>query len=95
MAAYAINDVKVSDPAKMQEYQKQVPPIIAAYGGEYLVRGGEAEIIEGDWTPNRVVVLKFDSVEKAKAWYHSEEYAPMMKLRLEASKANFIIVEGS
>ena len=77
-----------------EEYKAQVPPSIEAYGGRFLVRGGQAETIEGDWTPGRFVMLEFPSVAQAKAWYDSEEYRDPRALRWSASSANMILVEG-
>jgi uncharacterized protein (DUF1330 family) len=94
MAAYIIVDVDIFDRARYQEYIDVVPPTIASYGGRFLVRGGAAEILEGTWKPKRVVVLEFDSVERAKQWWASEEYRLPKQLRQNASRANMIVVEG-
>ena len=75
MAAYVILDITVNDPAKFEYYKKLAPPAIEAYGGKYLVRGGSMEILEGDWKPNRVVILEFQSIEMAKNWINSPEYS--------------------
>ena len=75
MAAYVILDITVNDPAKYEDYKKLAPPAIEAYGGKYLVRGGSMEILEGDWKPNRVVILEFQSIEMAKNWINSPEYS--------------------
>ena len=93
MAAYLLVDVQVKDPEKYEEYKAQVPPSLEAYGGRFLVRGGQAETIEGDWTPGRFVMLEFPSVAQAKAWYDSEEYRDPRALRWSASSANMILVE--
>ena len=58
MAAYVIADIEVTDPAAFEEYRQKVAPLIAKYGGKYLVRGGVSETLEGDWAPNRLVVLE-------------------------------------
>ena len=63
MSAYVICDIEVTDSAGYQEYAQQAPPTIARHGGRYLVRGGAVDVLEGEWTPNRLVVLEFDSVE--------------------------------
>jgi uncharacterized protein (DUF1330 family) len=65
-----------------------------AHGGRYLVRGATREAVEGDWQPNRIVVLEFPGMERAKAWYASEETKPLKKERHWASRANIILVEG-
>jgi uncharacterized protein (DUF1330 family) len=94
MAAYIIVDVEILDRAKYDEYVKVVPQTIASYGGKFLVRGGAAETLEGAWRPNRVVVLQFDTVERAKQWWASEEYGAPKRLRQSASRADMIVVEG-
>jgi len=94
MAAYVIVDLVVTDPVEMEEYRKQVPATIAKYGGRYLVRGGAHHTVEGDWKPNRVVVLEFPSMEQAKRWYDCEEYRGPKAMRLRAGRTNLIMVEG-
>jgi len=94
MAGYVIVQVDVHDAEKFEQYRPQVPPTLEQYGGEYVVRGGPQECLEGTWHP-RTVVIKFASVEKARAWYDSEEYAAPKALRHSASNANLLIVEGA
>lgn len=94
MAAYVIAEVDVHDPALFEEYRKIVPATIAQYGGKYLVRGGATESKEGGWMPKRVVVLEFPSMDQARKWYHSTEYAPALAMRLKAAKNRMVIVEG-
>lgn len=77
MAAYVIVDIQVTDPAGYAEYVQLAPPIVVAYGGRYLVRGGALETLEGDWAPQRLVILEFPSVAQAKAWWDSLEYRPL------------------
>ena len=94
MAAYIIAEVEVTDRTKYEEYIKVAPPTIAACGGRYLVRAGKAESLEGDWDPKRIVVLEFDSFERAKEWWASEEYRAPKALRQSASISSIIVVEG-
>ena len=94
MAAYVIVDLTVTDLPTMEEYRQQVPATVAKYGGRFLVRGGAHQTIEGDWKPNRVVVLEFPSLEQARRWYDSEEYREPKAMRLRAGRANMIMVEG-
>ena len=94
MAAYVVVEVNVTDPQLFAEYAKGVPATIAAYGGKYLVRGGSVEPKEGGWTPKRVVILEFASMEQAQKWYHSAEYAPLLAMRLKAADSKLILVEG-
>jgi len=94
MSAYVIVEVNVNDPQLFAEYAKGVPATIAAYGGKYVVRGGGVESKEGGWTPKRVVVLEFPSMDQARKWYHSPEYKPLLDMRLKAANAKLILVEG-
>ena len=94
MAAYIFVEVDVRDPERYAEYVRMVPPTIAKYGGKFLVRGGRAEVLEGSWQPKRVVILEFRSVEDAKAWWGSEEYARPKALRQSASVTDMIVMEG-
>lgn len=95
MSAYIIVDVQVTDPEAYAGYIKLVPATVKAYGGKFIVRGGAAENLEGDWEPNRVVVLEFESVTQAKAWYNSEEYREPKGIRHGASHGKMIVVEGA
>jgi len=94
MSAYVIVEVTITDPQLFQEYGKGVPATIAAYGGKYLVRGGSVEPKEGGWSPKRVVVLEFPSMDQAQKWYHSAEYAPLLAMRLKAATSKMIMVQG-
>ena len=94
MAGYVIAEVDVQDAALFEEYRKLVPATIAKYGGKYVVRGGTTESKEGGWAPKRVVVLEFPTMERAREWYHSADYAPALAMRLKAAKSRMIIVEG-
>ncbi len=71
-----------------------VPPSLAAYGGRFLVRGGEVETLEGEWSPKRFVIVEFPSVERAKAWWGSEEYAAAKALRQATAHSRMIVVAG-
>ncbi len=95
MPAYIIAEVEITDPVTYEEYKKVVPPTIAAYGGKYHARGGKAENLEGDWIPKRVVILEFESYERAKEWWSSEEYRAPKLLRQSASITNMIVLDGS
>ena len=94
MAAYVIAEVDVHDAALFEDYRKLVPPTIAKYGGKYIVRGGTTETMEGGWTPRRLVVLEFPTMERAREWYHSADYAPALALRLKAAKSRVIFADG-
>ncbi|GJM44522.1 MAG: hypothetical protein DHS20C21_13640 [Gemmatimonadota bacterium] len=94
MPAYVILDVTVDDTAGYEEYKKLSGPALAASGGRFVVRGGACEVLEGDWTPERFVMLEFDSVAQAKAWYDSEQYRVARELRWKASRGRMILVDG-
>lgn len=95
MPAYVIAEVEVTDPAAYDEYRKLVPATIARYGGKFLVRGGATETKEGGWHPKRLVVLEFASMDQARKWYHSPEYAPALALRNKAARSKLLLVEGA
>ena len=95
MPAYMIVNVDVKDPAAYEEYKAKVPAIVRKHGGEYLARGGRFVVLEGDWKPRRVAVLRFPSMEAAQAVYDDPEYQPLKTLRQRVSKADFVVVEGS
>lgn len=94
MAAYVIADVAIEDPVAYEGYKKLVPATLAAYGGKFLARGGEVAVLEGAWRPNRLVILEFESVERAKAWWASEEYRVAKALRQRASTGSLVVVAG-
>ena len=83
------------DEAGFAEYRDQVAPVIAAHGGRYAVRGGAMDILEGDAPPPRLVVVEFPSMEAAHGFYHSAEYAPVLKLRLASAVSEVVLVEGT
>ena len=94
MAAYLVVDIEVTDPAQFEEYRKLAPAAIAKYGGRYLIRGGAYEAIEGDWKPQRLTVVEFESMEKAKAFYNSPEYQVAIKARKGAANFKLLLVQG-
>ena len=94
-AAYVIVEMKISDPERYKEYMAAAPATIAAAGGEYLVRGGRHESLEGDWQPARLAVLRFPSLERAKTWYEGESYRAARARRAGATEFfNMVVVEG-
>ncbi|MGH8686541.1 MAG: DUF1330 domain-containing protein [Burkholderiales bacterium] len=94
MTAYVIAEVEVTDPAGFEEYRKQVPATIAKYGGKYVARGGATETREGDWRPKRLVILEFPSMDQARRWYDSPEYAPVLAMRLKTARTKLVLAEG-
>ena len=69
-------------------------PTVGAYGGRYVVRGGSVDVREGGWTPSRLVVLEFPTVERARAWWDSPEYAPAKAVRQSCADTQLVITEG-
>jgi uncharacterized protein (DUF1330 family) len=94
MAAYVVVEIEVVDAERYEDYKRMVPPSLAAYGGKFLVRGGAVETLEGDWSPKRLVILEFPSVERAKEWWGSSEYAEAKALRQATARTRMIVVEG-
>ena len=94
MPAYVIVEVEVNDPEEYEEYKKLTPDSITAHGGKFIVRGGQTFTLEGDWNPQRIVILEFPSVEQAKQWWSSTAYAPAKAIRQRAAKTKMLIVEG-
>jgi uncharacterized protein (DUF1330 family) len=94
MPAYLILDIHVEDPEEYAAYRERSPATLEAYGGRYLVRGGPHEVVEGDWDPERVVVLEFPSVERAHEWYESPEYQAIVEKRKRAAPSNVVLVDG-
>ncbi len=94
MPAYIISDVTVSDAETFQIYRTRAAASIAHYGGHYLVRGGSIEKLEGDWSPQAIVIVEFPDIERARAWYRSSEYAHALEVRDQALSRNLILVDG-
>jgi uncharacterized protein (DUF1330 family) len=94
MPAYLFANVEVTDAAGYEDYRQRVTATIEAFGGRYLVRGGATEVLEGEWTPKRLVILEFADMARLKAWYHSPEYRPLIELRQKTTTSTLIAVEG-
>ena len=94
-AAYLIVESKVTDPEAFKRYMAAAPEVVKSFGGEYLVRGGRSEVLEGDWQPPRLTVLRYPSFEAARAMYDSPAYAAVRALRQGATACfNMVLVEG-
>ena len=94
MAAYLVVDIDISNPAQFEEYKKLAPAAIAKYGGRYVIRGGAYEVLEGNWKPERVTVVEFESMEKGRAFYNSPEYQAAIKARAGAADMKMLLVQG-
>lgn len=91
---YILAEVEVTEPAGYDEYRKRVGATVEAFGGRFLVRGGDAERLEGEGPFHRMVVLEFDSPARAKEWYYSKQYQEVLPLRLRAGRADLFLVKG-
>ena len=94
MAAFLFANVEVTDPLAYEEYRRQVPATMAAYGGMYRARGGATEVLEGDGVPSRVVIIEFPDMARLKAWYHSPEYRPLLAIRRRSARSTVAAIEG-
>ena len=92
--AYLVVDAQSSDPQAMARYRELAQAAVAAYGGRYLVRGGEYAVLEGDWRPQRLVVVEFPSMEQARGFYDSPEYRAAREARAGVSSFDMVLVEG-
>lgn len=94
MPAYIIVQISIHDPKEYEEYKTLTPASLQNYAGKFVVRGGHSETLEGSWQPERLVVLQFPTLQKAKEWWNSEEYAPAKKLRQRVASTEMIVVQG-
>ena len=96
MPAYVIASVTDAwDHGKLAEYRERNTGVVAEHGGRFVARGGRQEILEGAYSPLRVVIIEFPDLEAAKGWYESDGYAPLRELRRSASKTDILVVEGA
>ena len=95
MAAYVITYLEVTDPQAFQAYRQAAGPTFAPYGGKPIVVDGAFEVLEGMIQPRSVVVVEFESMEQARRWYASPEYAKTIPMRQQAANASLILVEGA
>ena len=94
MPAYIIVEIEITNPVGYEEYKRLAGPGVANYGGKYIVRAGACKTLEGDWHPQRIVVLQFENMERAKEWLNCPEYAEPRKMRHRTAKTRMILVEG-
>jgi len=94
MSAYVISEVETRDTAAMETYRALAAESIAHYGGRYLVRGGAAEVVEGAPPPKTLIIVEFPSMERAREWYASPDYAEALKVRRTALDRRLVFVEG-
>jgi uncharacterized protein (DUF1330 family) len=94
MPAFLIANVDVKDPDRYDAYRQQVPASIERFGGRYLARGGNVEVLEGQWPVKRLVIVEFPSRERAMAWWSSDDYAALRALRQATAVSQLMIVDG-
>jgi uncharacterized protein (DUF1330 family) len=94
MKAYIIVEIKITDQVLYEEYKKLTPASLVPFEGQFLARGGTTQALEGEWSPERIVILEFPSVENARAWWASDEYAPAKSIRQRASYTKMLLVQG-
>lgn len=95
MPAYVIAMVEILQPERYPEYKEIATRTVAAHGGRYIARGGRTEALEGEWQPKRIVILEFENMERARAWWASEEYREGKALRQAITKSTLLLVEGT
>ena len=94
MPAYVIVETDITDPERYEAYKAAAADAVAAAGGAYLVRGGELDVLEGDWRPSRLVILGFEDLAAARRWYESERYQDAKQLRDGAARISMVAVQG-
>ena len=94
MPAYIYGNVHITDTALYETYRRDVPALVAAHGGRYLVRGGDVSVLEGSGVPHRQVVLEFPDMAHLKAFYHSPEYQRLVAIRQRASTGTLFAIDG-
>jgi uncharacterized protein (DUF1330 family) len=94
MAAYLFANVDIKNPEEFKKYMAATPSIIKKFGGRFLVRGSEFEICEGEWNPKRLVMVEFESMEKARAFYNSDGYKAIRQIRQNSAYTEWIFMEG-
>jgi uncharacterized protein (DUF1330 family) len=94
MPAYLIADLEVFDAETYEEYKQKVPATQREFGGRYIGRGGATKVLEGDWQPNRLVIIEFPDMESLLGWYNSPQYAPLKAIRERSARSRLIALEG-
>ena len=94
MAAYVVAHVTITNPEGFAPYSREILGTLEKFDGKFLVRGGPFEVIEGEAPFQRLVILEFPSMDKARAWYASDEYRAILPARLENSQTDLMMAEG-
>ena len=94
MSAYVIIDVEITDADLYGQFREQVTPVVESHGGKFVVRGGAIEVVLGNWTPNRIALIEFGSIDQAHSFLSSPEYGALGDIRERSSNLNMVVVEG-
>ena len=94
MSAYLITDVEVTDESLYAQFREQMTPAIESYGGKFVARGGEIEVVGGTWAPTRLAIVEFDGMEQARSWLDSAENHALDDIRTKSSNINMVLLEG-
>ena len=95
MSAYFLFDnLEVTDPDRLDDYKRRVGPVVEKYGGRYVAMGGPVTVVEGNWRPSYPVMIAFESAERARAWYDSDDYKDLKALRQSAVRCNAVLIDG-
>jgi uncharacterized protein (DUF1330 family) len=94
MAAYVIVETDITDPEQYERYRAATPATIAEFGGRFAVRGGDVEVLEGDWAPSRLVLVEFPSMDAVREWWESPGYRAARELRAGAATLRIVAVRG-
>ena len=95
MPAYLIADIEITNPEGYAAYRPLAAASVTKHGGRFIVRGGAIDALEGGWTPSRIVIIEFPSMDAAQKFYHSDDYQAALKVRLENSSGRVVIVDGA
>lgn len=94
MAAYVITEVEITDASLYGQFMERVTGTVESHGGRFVARGGDIEVVLGDWSPGRLAVLKFGDMERVRAWLESPEYTALDDMRSRSSNINMVVVDG-
>jgi len=94
MSVYLIIDIAIIDQDAYGEFVERVPAVVEQYGGRYLARSSEVSTMVGDWQPERIVLIEFESIEQVQEFFASPEYLAIVPLREQSAATRAIIVEG-
>jgi uncharacterized protein (DUF1330 family) len=94
MAAFVLVEMAITDPVAIEDYRRLAGASVTAHGGRFLARGGRTEVLDGDWRPERIVIIEFPSAERARQWRASPEYRAACETRNRAARTRMLLVEG-